>query len=282
MSNIKATIIILDYLKAPQAVANVKSIFAQKADFDFKIIVIDNSCAVANAKILSELIDYENVKLQINSVNTGYPKAHNAVKGDIEGDYIFIVNPDILWKENDALSSLIGYMEKNPDIGVLGPKQIENSGKIAMTIRAFPKLYLQVARRTFLRHLPLLNKKVKYDEMRHLDYEKTQDVDWLQSSCVVIRKKLWDLTGGLREDYFLFMSDVEICFQSWSRGYRVVYFPQVKVYADGKRVSAGGFIKFFQSRVLRQHVKDSLKYRMRHLFAKNPRIGYYKNRKKRY
>jgi GT2 family glycosyltransferase len=279
MSNIKATIIILDYLKAAQVVANVKSIFAQKADFDFKIIVIDNSCDSGNAKVLSELNKYENIKLQINSVNTGYAKAHNAVKGDIKGGYVLIVNPDILWKENDALFLLIDYMEKNPDIGVLGPKQIENDGSIAMTIRAFPRFYLQVARRTFLRHLPLLNRKVKYDEMRHLDYDKTQDVDWLQSSCVVIRKKLWDLTGGLCENYFLFMSDVEICFQSWRRGFRVVYFPEVKVYADGKRVSAGGFIKFFQSWVLRQHVKDSLKYRIKHLFARNPRVGYYKNRK---
>lgn len=279
MSNIKATIIILDYLKASQVVANVKSILAQRADFDFKIIVIDNSCDAANAKVLSQLNKYENVKLQINSVNTGYAKAHNAVKGDIKGGYVLIVNPDILWKESNALSLLIDYMEKNPDIGVLGPKQIENDGTVAMTIRAFPKFYLQVARRTFLRHLPLLNRKVKYDEMRHLDYDKIQDVDWLQSSCVVIRKKLWDLTGGLCEDYFLFMSDVEICFQGWKNGFRVVYFPEVKVYADGKRVSAGGLFKFFQSWVLRQHVKDSLRYRMKHLFARNPRFEYYKNRK---
>ena len=279
MPNIKATIIILDYLKAPQVVANVKSIFAQKADFDFKIIVIDNSCDSENAKILSELNKYENVKLQINSVNIGYTKAHNAVKGDIKGDYALIVNPDILWKESDTLGRLVDYMEKNQYIGVLGPKQIENDGSIAMTIRAFPRFYLQVARRTFLRHLPLLNRKVKYDEMRHLDYDKTQDVDWLQSSCVVIRKKLWNLTGGLCEDYFLFMSDVEICFQSWKNGFRAVYFPEAKVYADGKRVSAGGFIKFFQSWVLRQHVRDSLRYRIKHLFARNPRVGYYKNRK---
>lgn len=277
MSNVKATIIILDYLKAPQVVANVKSIFAQKADFDFKIIVIDNSCDSENSKILSELNKYENVKLQINSVNMGYPKAHNAVKHLIEGDYILIVNPDILWKDENAMQKMIDYMEINPDIGVLGPKQIENSGQIAMTIRAFPKFYLQVARRTFLRHLPILKGMVSYDEMRHLDYNKIQDVDWLQSSCVVIRKKLWDLTGGLCENYFLFMSDVEICFQSWKNVFRVVYFPEVKVYADGKRVSAGGFIKFFQSRVLRQHVRDALKYRAKHLFAKNPRIRYYKN-----
>jgi GT2 family glycosyltransferase len=165
-------------------------------------------------------------------------------------------------------------MDRNPDIGILGPQQIERSGQVAMTIRAWPKLYLQVVRRSWLRRLPWLKSGVAYDEMRHLDYDQIQDVDWLQSSCVVIRKLVWDLAGGLCEDYFLFMSDVEICHAAWENGFRVTYFPAARVYADGKRVSAGGFIKFFQSWVLRQHVRDSIRYRFKHPFFDNPRLNY--------
>lgn len=267
----KVTIIILDFLKAMQVVENVETLLKQKIDFNFKIIIIDNSCNVKNAEILKQLKDYKNIKIQINKKNSGYPRAHNNVKNEIKGDYVFIVNPDILWKEKDVFAKLINYMDNNQDIGVLGPKQINKSGEIAMTVRAFPKLYLQVARRTFFRYLPILKNKVKYDEMRHLNYNKIQDVDWLQSSCVVIRKKLWDKINGLCDNYFLFMSDVEICFQAWRNNYRVVYFPEVKVYADGKRVSAGGFMQFFKSWVLRQHLKDSIKYRVKHFFDKNPR-----------
>ena len=79
-------------------------------------------------------------------------------------------------------------------------------------------------------------------------------------------------------DYFLFMADTEICFQAWKNSCRVVYFPEVKVFADGKRLSAGGFKKFFKSRTLRQHVKDSLKYRAKHFFDKNPRIAYFQKK----
>jgi GT2 family glycosyltransferase len=197
----------------------------------------------------------------------------------MEGDYLLIVNPDILMKEKDTIQKLVDYMDRNPDIGVLGPKQVNDNGEIAMTVRAWPKFYLQVARRTFLRNMPIFKQKVEYDEMKNLDYSKIQDVDWLQSSCVIVRKDLWQKCEGLDESYFLFMSDPELCLDSWRNNYRVVYYPDTKVYADGKRVSAGGFLKFFQNWVLRQHVKDSLTYRFKHFFETDPRKKYHSTHK---
>jgi GT2 family glycosyltransferase len=274
---IKATAIILDFMKGARVVENVKSILAQKTDFKIKIIVIDNSCHAGNVEILrAGLEGLKRVKLVVNEKNLGYIKAHNAVKNDMEGKYLFIINPDILWKDSGVIQKMADYMDAHPDIGILGPRQINDSGETAMTVRAFPKLYLQIARRTFLRKLPILKNRVAYDEMRHLDYGKIQDVDWLQSSCVAIRKDLWDKIGGLNEDYFLFMGDVELCYQSWKNGKRVVYFPDVRVYADGKRLSAGGFKKFFQSWVMRQHLKDSIKYRLKYFFNPDPRSRFYK------
>lgn len=278
MNDIKATIIILDFMKAEQVVKNVNSLLAQSADFRYKIIVIDNSCNEDNAAILRQVLEKPDVTLHINEKNLGYTKAHNLVKDEIKGNFIFIVNPDIEWKDEHSLQKMIDYMKVNPDIGVLGPKQVNKDGSTAMTIRAFPKLYLQVARRTFLRKLPFIRDKVSFDEMRHLDYSKSQEVDWLQSSCVAVKRELWEKLGGLNENYFLFMSDVEICFEAWSRGYRVVYFPEVSVGADGKRVSAGGFKQFFKSWVLRQHVVDSIRYRIRHLFDSNPRLNINNNK----
>lgn len=272
----KASVIILDFMKGKAVVENVRSLLNQKCAFKSRIFVVDNSLNEDNARILKQMSDWDDVSVTINSQNVGYPKAHNQFNDQLVGDYVLIVNPDIEWKEGDAVCKLVDYMEKHPEIGILGPKQIEKNGQVAMTIRAFPKFYLQVARRTWLRNLPFLKQKVAYDEMRHLDYDKVQDVDWLQSSCVVVRRDLWEQIGGLSEEYFLFMSDVELCWQAWKHGKKVVYYPKARVYADGKRVSAGGFKTFFKSWVLRKHVKDSLKYRFKHFFYANPRLAYNK------
>lgn len=281
-NSIKLTVIILDYMKAGRVAENVKLLVAQEATFRFKIIVIDNSCNKENAEILrSALMGLSDVELIINKENVGYSRAHNLVKEKIEGEYLLILNPDVLLKDVHVLQKMIEYMDVNQSIGVLGPKQINDTGEIAMTVRAFPRFYLQVARRTFLRYLPILKKRVAYDEMKHLDYSKIQDVDWLQSSCILVRKFLWDKIGGFNELYHLFMADPELCYNSWKNNFRVVYFPEVYVVADGKRVSAGGFIKFFQSSALRQHVVNAIVYNFKHFFKFNPRKKYYKNIQKK-
>lgn len=268
----KASIIILDYLKADRVCENVKSILRQKVNFEMEIIVIDNSAHPENAKKLESLKKYESVKLVINQKNIGYVLGNNKGVNYSRGEYIFIVNPDIVWREQNTLQELVDYMDKHPEIGVLAPRQINDDDQsIAMTVRAFPKISLQIARRTRLRKWPIIKHLVAYDEMRHLDYSKTQEVDWLQSSFWVTPRKLWDQLGGLDKSYFLFMSDPDYCFKCWQAGKKVVYHPNATVYADGKRLSSGGCKDFFKKWVLRQHLKDAIKYRWKHLFEGNPR-----------
>lgn len=273
----KLTIVVLDYMKAVRVIENIKLLLKQETDFAFKIIVVDNSCNKENSNLLKKELGEVNVDLIVNSENLGYTKAHNVVNDQLEGSYVLILNPDILLKEKDILQKMVNYLDENANVGIIGPKQMNDAGDIAMSVRGWPKFYLQVARRTFLRNFLILKRQVEHDEMKHLNYDKVQDVDWLQSSCVIIRKKLWDEIGGFDEDYFLFMADSDLCYQIWNRGFRVVYYPEVMVFADGKRASQGGFVQFFKNWVLRQHVKDALVYLKKHLFRSNPRKKYYED-----
>ena len=268
-----ASIVILDFLKSKRVCENVKSILDQEVDFPVDIIVVDNSVNENNAEKLLELTKYPNVKVKVNKENIGYIRGNNEGAKMATGKYLLIVNPDIVWRHKDTLQKMVDYMESHEAIGILGPKQInDDDGSIAMTVRAFPNFFLQIARRTDLRKLPLIRSWVAYDEMRHLDYDIIQEVDWLQSSFWVIRKSLWDSFSGLNPDYFIFMSDPDLCFKVWEKGYKVVYFPKTTVYADGIRASQGGFRDYFKKWTLRQHVKDSLKYSWNHLFKRNPRV----------
>ncbi len=268
----KVSIVILDFLKASKVVENVRSILAQIIDFEIEIIVVDNSVNEENALILKKLENEKNVRLITNEENIGYTRGNNLGVKYVTGEFIAIVNPDIIWKEFDTLQKLIDFLQKNKDVGVLAPAQINPDGSFAMTVRAFPNFIIQMARRTFLRYLPGFKSKVAFDEMHHLDYTKIQSVHWLQSSFVIMRKDFWEECGGFDEDYFLFMADAELCWKSWKKGKKVVFYPETKVYADGLRCSSGGFLDLFTKRVMRIHVKDSFKYTRKHFFEKPPRM----------
>ncbi len=268
----KASIVILDFLKSKRVVENVKSIQRQRVNFPIEIIVVDNSRNETNAKKLHELKKFTNVKLIFNEKNLGYTAGTNRGAAAACGEFLFIVNPDIVWRYEDTLSKLINFLEKNPEVGVVAPRQIDETDNCtAMTVRAFPKLGIQIARRTWLRRLPGIKKSVAFDEMRHLDYSQTQPVDWIQSSFWVVRRNFWKQLGGLDENFFLFMSDPDFCWRTWDAGKKVIFFPKTIVAADGIRCSAGGFLSFFKKWTLRQHLRDARKYFRKWRGEKNPR-----------
>ncbi len=274
----KVSIIILDFEKSARVVKNVESIFRQKLtpqisrELTFEVIISVNRATAEKKRELEPLRKFPQVKLIFNEKNLGYPRGVNEAVKNSSGEILFIVNPDIVWRDENALAKLVNFLEGNSKIGVLAPRQQNDSdGKTAQTIRAFPKLEIQIARRTWLRRLPGIRERVEFDEMRHLDYSKTQKVDWLQSSFWVVRRSLWEKLNGLDERFFLFMSDPDFCRRVWKSGKEVVYFPEVTVNADGVRCSAGGFLTFFRKWTLRQHLRDAWKFQLKYFWRKNPR-----------
>lgn len=274
---VKASIVILDFRKSKRVCENVESLEKQVTDFEFEVIIVDNSCLKENAEKLETLKKFKNVQIHINEKNTGYIKANNQGVNLAKGEYLLIVNPDIVWPDKHSLQKLIDYMEKNPQVGICAPKQIsDDTGKVERTVRAFPSLTAQIARRTFFRYWPILKQMVAAYEMADLDYEKTQTVDWIQSSFWVMSRKVWDKLGGLNPAYFIFMSDPDLCYKCWKAGYEVVYYPEVVMHADGRRASEGGFLAFFQKWTLRQHLIDAIVYQWLHIFRGNPHANYKK------
>ena len=153
----------MNYNKAARVVENVSFLTAQNInEFEHKIMVVDNSCNKEQENILrSGLSRVRNdFVLVINKKNVGYTKGYNMVSDELEGEYVLIVNPDILFRQKDTLQKMVQYLDAHLDVALLGPKQINDDGSLAMTVRAFPKFYVQVARRTFLKKIPYFKKRL--------------------------------------------------------------------------------------------------------------------------
>lgn len=266
----KVGLIILDYKKADRVCENVNKIVSYKYNFDLEIIIADNSCDKNNANKLKKLDKYKNVRIIIFNNNLGYTKAHNLALKGYKYDYLFIVNPDIIIKDENLLNSMVDYMEQNQRVAILGPKQVNDDGSMVKTARNWPNPLTQFFRRTFFKNIPIIKNIVAKDELDFYKYDKILDVPWIQSSFNLVRFDFFRKAGGLNEKYFMFMSDPELAFQAWKSGLKVQVNPEFTVYADGIRVSSGGFIAFFKKWTMRTHLMDSLKYFFSHLFEKNP------------
>jgi len=259
------SVVIVDFFKAERVVENVKRILTQQGDFDIEVIVVDNSMDVGNQQILLQYQDTDNVSLVFNPQNNGYTRGSNQGADLCRGDFLLFVNPDIEWKSETTLADIISIYKQDPEVGIVGTRQLNDDGSVPDTVRRFPSLLAQVVRRTSLRNWPLLKGIAEYYEYVEFDYYKPADVDWIQSSFMTISREVWDKIGGFDSRYFIFMADPDICYKCWELGYKVHYESDIVVGADGLRCSAGGFNDVFSNRVLRFHIRDAFIYHFQYL-----------------
>ena len=253
-----ATAIILNYHKAARVVDAVAALRAQRIDFVLDIVVADNSCDIEQTRLLRAIPAGDDLRVIINDTNLGYTRGYNRAAADAHGDTIFIINPDIICQQRDALQRLWRHLRDCPQTGIVAPHQQNPDGSTEFTARHFPQLLQQIIRRTPLRRV--FKKYIEAYELRNFDTTQQQLVDWLQSSFWAVRADFWRASGGFDERYQIFLADVALCRRAWRSGGQVVYLPTVTVQADGRRASSGGLLDIFRSRVLRVHLRDALVY----------------------
>jgi GT2 family glycosyltransferase len=91
---------------------------------DLKIIVIDNSNNINFKQKIEE--KYKNVKCILSSKNIGMGRANNLGLKNIETDYAFILNPDVIL-EKDTIKEMIKESKNLETFGIIAPTYINEN-----------------------------------------------------------------------------------------------------------------------------------------------------------
>ncbi|HEX9664315.1 MAG TPA: hypothetical protein VGA49_00685, partial [Patescibacteria group bacterium] len=125
----------------------------------------------------------------------------------------------------------------------------------------FPSLLTPIYSRTILGRFGRGKKILADYRMQQFDHNQTREVDWVISSCMLIRKDFLDKHGLLDERFFVYFSDVDLCRRCWQNNYQVAYFCDTNIIHYYHRESAENQgLKVFFSPITRIHIKDWLKY----------------------
>jgi GT2 family glycosyltransferase len=255
----RIAIIIVNFHKAERLVRGLELLRLQSLSPQMKIVVVDNSVSRQEADMLRRHTR-PNESLIISAENLGYSRAVNlAVRNAGRHDYILLASPDILVEDPGAIREMVSLLQAEPRIAVLATLQHNDDGSPVEVARQFPKFWRQILRRSNPQGFQELHIQSALD-----DNLRIIDVDWVQSSFVMIPRTFWDEVSGLDEAYKIFMADVAICWRAHKQGLRVAVTSLVNVRADGLRSSRGGIRDIFRSRPLRIHLRDAMMYYLRH------------------
>jgi len=224
----KLSIIIVNY-KADKYLKNcLESIGKNKS---WEVIVIDNS-----------------------RNNIGYGAGCNLGAKRAKGEYLLFLNPDTKILKN-SLELMIEYLEKNKDVGILGPK-LFNSEKLDLQVSSVGRINPLTAIFAF----SFLNKwfpqnvfSRKYF-MSDWNRNSIKEVEVVSGAALMIRKEVFKKIGGFDEKFFLYFEENDLCLRVKKLGLKVIYYPEAQIIhykeksvVNNKEVSKKAF---FSSRYL--------------------------------
>lgn len=195
-----------------------------------EVWVVDNASTDGTPKMLKE--KHPGVRLIENKFNLGFGSANNQVIRMAKSEYVFLLNPDA--EVLDAsLNDMLIFMEKNNDVGILGPKLLNYDGSIQREMSPFPGLLDSILILLRLHRIkPFRN--IVYP---NYNYSIVREAEHLMGSALLISKKVFESVGVFDEDFFLWFEETDLQKRAIDAGWRIVFYPKTVVKHFGAQSS---------------------------------------------
>ncbi len=192
---------------------------------DTEIVVADNHSSDGSAEFMRRR--YPGIRLIVNPENGGFAKGYNDALKQIKARFFVLLNSDIevtpRWVE-----PIIAKMKKDPTVAAAQPKlrsygcrgQFEYSGAAGGYIDRLG--YPFCRGRIF--------DKVETDRGQ---YDSDTEIFWATGAALFVRADLYLGHGGLDEDFFAHMEEIDFCWRMKNLGYKIMYYPESVVYHIG-------------------------------------------------
>ncbi len=213
------SIIIVSWKSCDKLKNNLTKLMASQG-LSFEVFVVDNTSADGTVEMIKS--DFPQVNLIANKENFGFAKANNQALKLTQGDFVLLLNPDMLVDEH-SLSNALVWLRANPQAWVTGFKLLDQNGQVIKQVRRFPKLLDQLAIVLKIPHFApsVLQNYIVED----FNYEQASAVDSIRGSFFFIRREAIESLGGLDERFFVWFEEVDYCKRVYQAGGEVWYSP---------------------------------------------------------
>ena len=233
------SIIILNYNVRDLLLKCLDSVFKNKKTADnWQVIVVDNASSDGSVEALKEKYSIvqiphigsgEAVELMENKENLGFAAGNNVAIPKIKAPVVLFLNPDTKVVDG-AISKSLKFLLSNPDIGALTCRVELPNGKLDYSChRGFPTPWNAFC------YFSGLSKLFPYSSIfagytaSYLDTQTTHEIDCLTGAFLMVRKIAGDQIGWWDKDYFWNGEDIEFCFNLKEKGWKIYFYPEVKI-----------------------------------------------------
>ncbi len=237
------------------------AVYRSRADFAYEVFVVDNNSSDDSMEMVAH--KFPEVKVILNKENVGFSKANNQAIRCSTGEYILLLNPDTVIRE-DTLMKCVDFMDQHYDTGALGVKMYDGAGNfLPESKRGFPSPLAAFSKMIGLAKLFPFSKTFGQYHLTYLDKNRNHEVDVLSGAFMLLRKVVLDKIGLLDEEYFMYGEDIDMSYRIKQAGYKNYYFADTSIiHFKGESTKKGSlnYVKVFYNAMLiftRKHVSGA-------------------------
>lgn len=199
-----------------------------------EIIVVDNASTDGSQEWLEsdeprEILGDIPLVLIKNEENLGFGRANNIALKYSEAEYFLLLNSDIE-VEKDAIDILLSVIKSNNKIGMVGPKILNKDGTLSPSVYHCPPRMLLMIAET-LRFYKLFPSGIRGRIFLGPHFERNESIAcrFISGCAMLLKKEVFETTGGFDEDFFMYGEDVLFCHSIVSAGWQIYFEPRAKV-----------------------------------------------------
>lgn len=250
----RTTAVVLNWNAYEETSRCVRSLVSLDAD-SVEIVVVDNGSTDGSGSRIDE--EFDEVEVLYNDTNRGFGGGMNeGIERSLEfgAEYIWLLNNDVVVRDDDVLNELISTVETEDDVGVVSPLVSQPDGN-----PWFVRGYVDERSR----------------DCGHCDIDDPADVpilenDYIPTCCVLFSASVFESVGKFDEQFFIYYDDVELCIRMRSSGYRLLTDTTCRVVHEGSATTQRGgntVFPYYMSRNWWQLTRKHSSNRVGFLFA---------------
>lgn len=212
------TIVIVLYRSSDGIASCLRSLSAELAAIDGRIIAVDNASPDDDAAIVRREMPAATIILL--EENVGFAGGANAALANASGRYVALLNPDVVVPPG-GLTTMIAWMDAHPDVGVATPELVDAHGHRTAIGHAFPSAGNALLELSRLHRL--LPREVRSRRLRGFYWSGGEQLDagWVPGAAMFIRTDAMREVGSLNQGFFMYGEDIEWCWRFHSEGWKI-------------------------------------------------------------
>jgi GT2 family glycosyltransferase len=232
------------------------SLGAGCAKHSFEVLLVDNASTDDSVAYARQAL--QSLTVITNGSNAGFARANNQAMAVATGRYLCLLNPDTIVHPG-ALDILLTFLDGETNVWACGPGLLNGDGTAQRTGVRFPSLWNIAVEAVFLDRLfPYTQVFGSHRELYEQGPE-AREVEFVQGSCIVVRREVKARIGGLDERFFMYFEETDWCRRIAGAGGKVCIVPAASVTHFG-----GGTTGHYDERRVVHYHESLLRYFGKH------------------